>query len=201
MDKIIIVVATGNQHKLGEYKDLFSDYPHVEFKCIKDIVSHDIDIVENSSTFVGNSIIKAKALLPYTNEIIIADDSGLEIDALDGFPGIYSARFMKDAPYEEKWAAVLEKLKDKEDRGAQFHCALSLLLPGQIEPIVFEGIERGYIIEEVHGLNGFGYDPIFMSSTLGKTFGDATEEEKNSVSHRGRATAMLKEYLIKNKII
>ena len=200
-NKITIVMATGNQHKLGEFKNIFKHYPNVDLKCIKDIVDHDIDIIENANTFEGNSVIKAKALRPYTNEIIIADDSGLEIDALDNFPGVLSARFMYNSPYEDKWNAILEMLKEKENRNAQFHCVITLLLKNKEEPIIFEGIERGYIVEEIHGLNGFGYDPIFMSSSLGKTFGDATEEEKNSISHRGRAAQKLLEYLKDNKLI
>lgn len=194
--KIDIVIATGNVHKMGEYKQLFKDFPCINITCLKD-ENINVEIDENGSSFKENSSIKANTIKQYTNKYVLADDSGLEIDALDGFPGIYSARFMKDEPYPVKWAAILEKLKDKYDRGAQFHCVLTLISPDNKE-YVFEGIERGYIVKEIKGINGFGYDPIFYSNTLNKTFGDANEKEKNDVSHRGRAFKLLADFIIEN---
>ena len=196
MTTLEIVIATNNPNKVEEYRQMFASISNIKLFSLKDENIH-IEIEENGKTFKENSLIKAEAISKFTNKFILADDSGLEIEALDNFPGIYSARFMEGRPYKEKWAAIFEMLKNKENKNAQFHCAITFITPAK-EKYVFEGIEKGYITENIEGENGFGYDPIFFSNSLNKTFGNATEEEKNAVSHRGKAFSQLLEFIKNN---
>ena len=175
---------------------MFASISNIKLFSLKDENIH-IEIEENGKTFKENSLIKAESISKLTDKFVLADDSGLEIEALDNFPGIYSARFMEGRPYKEKWAAIFEMLKNKENKNAQFHCAITFITPTK-EKYVFEGIEKGYITENIEGENGFGYDPIFFSNSLNKTFGNATEEEKNAVSHRGKAFSQLLEFIKNN---
>ena len=196
MKTLEIVIATNNPNKVEEYRQMFASISNIKLFSLKDENIH-IEIEENGKTFKENSLIKAEAISKFTNKFVLADDSGLEIEALDNFPGIYSARFMEGRPYKEKWAAIFEMLKNKENKNAQFHCAITFITPTK-EKYVFEGIEKGYITEKIEGENGFGYDPIFFSNSLNKTFGNATEEEKNAVSHRGKAFSQLLEFIKNN---
>ena len=196
MKTLEIVIATNNPNKVEVYRQMFASISHIKLFSLKDENIH-IEIEENGKTFKENSLIKAEAISKFTNKFVLADDSGLEIEALDNFPGIYSARFMEGKPYKEKWAAIFEMLKNKENKNAQFHCAITFITPAK-EKYVFEGIEKGYITEKIEGENGFGYDPIFFSNSLNKTFGNATEEEKNAVSHRGKAFSQLLEFIKNN---
>ena len=196
MKTLEIVIATNNPNKVEEYRQMFASISNIKLFSLKDENIH-IEIEENGKTFKENSLIKAEAISKFTNKFVLADDSGLEIEALDNFPGIYSARFMEGKPYKEKWAALFEMLKNKENKNAQFHCAITFITPAK-EKYVFEGIEKGYITENIEGENGFGYDPIFFSNSLNKTFGNATEEEKNAVSHRGKAFSQLLEFIKNN---
>ena len=196
MKTLEIVIATNNPNKVEEYRQMFASISNIKLFSLKDENIH-IEIEENGKTFKENSLIKAETISKFTNKFILADDSGLEIEALDNFPGIYSARFMEGRPYKEKWAAIFEMLKNKENKNAQFHCAITFITPTK-EKYVFEGIEKGYITENIEGENGFGYDPIFFSNSLNKTFGNATEEEKNAVSHRGKAFSQLLEFIKNN---
>ena len=196
MKTLEIVIATNNPNKVEEYRQMFASISNIKLFSLKDENIH-IEIEENGKTFKENSLIKAEAISKFTNKFILADDSGLEIEALDNFPGIYSARFMEGRPYKEKWAAIFEMLKNKENKKAQFHCAITFITPTK-EKYVFEGIEKGYITEKIEGENGFGYDPIFFSNSLNKTFGNATEEEKNAVSHRGKAFSQLLKFIKNN---
>ena len=196
MKTLEIVIATNNPNKVEEYRQMFASISNIKLFSLKDENIH-IEIEENGKTFKENSLIKAEAISKFTNKFVLADDSGLEIEALDNFPGIYSARFMEGKPYKEKWAAIFEMLKNKENKNAQFHCAITFITPTK-EKYVFEGIEKGYITEKIEGENGFGYDPIFFSNSLNKTFGNATEEEKNAVSHRGKAFSQLLEFIKNN---
>ena len=191
-----IVIATNNPNKVEEYRQMFASISNIKLFSLKDENIH-IEIEENGKTFKENSLIKAEAISKFTNKFVLADDSGLEIEALNNFPGIYSARFMEGRPYKEKWAAIFEMLKNKENKNAQFHCAITFITPSK-DKYVFEGIEKGYITEKIEGENGFGYDPIFFSNSLNKTFGNATEEEKNAVSHRGKAFSQLLEFIKNN---
>ena len=196
MKTLEIVIATNNPNKVEEYRQMFASISNIKLFSLKDENIH-IEIEENGKTFKENSLIKAEAISKFTNKFVLADDSGLEIEALDNFPGIYSARFMEGRPYKEKWAAIFEMLKNKENKNAQFHCAITFITPTK-DKYVFEGIEKGYITENIEGENGFGYDPIFFSNSLNKTFGNATEEEKNAVSHRGKAFSQLLEFIRNN---
>ena len=196
MKTLEIVIATNNPNKVEEYRQMFASISNIKLFSLKDENIH-IEIEENGKTFKENSLIKAEAISKFTNKFVLADDSGLEIEALDNFPGIYSARFMEGRPYKEKWAAIFEMLKNKENKNAQFHCAITFITPTK-EKYIFEGIEKGYITEKIEGENGFGYDPIFFSNSLNKTFGNATEEEKNAVSHRGKAFSQLLEFIKNN---
>ena len=196
MKTLEIVIATNNPNKVEEYRQMFASISNIKLFSLKDENIH-IEIEENGKTFKENSLIKAEAISKFTDKFVLADDSGLEIEALDNFPGIYSARFMEGRPYKEKWAAIFEMLKNKENKNAQFHCAITFITPSK-DKYVFEGIEKGYITEKIEGENGFGYDPIFFSNSLNKTFGNATEEEKNAVSHRGKAFSQLLEFIKNN---
>lgn len=196
MKTLEIVIATNNPNKVEEYRQMFASISNIKLFSLKDENIH-IEIEENGKTFKENSLIKAETISKFTNKFVLADDSGLEIEALDNFPGIYSARFMEGRPYKEKWAAIFEMLKNKENKNAQFHCAITFITPTK-EKYVFEGIEKGYITENIEGENGFGYDPIFFSNSLNKTFGNATEEEKNAVSHRGKAFSQLLKFIKNN---
>ena len=196
MKTLEIVIATNNPNKVEEYRQMFASISNIKLFSLKDENIH-IEIEENGKTFKENSLIKAETISKFTNKFVLADDSGLEIEALDNFPGIYSARFMEGRPYKEKWAAIFEMLKNKENKNAQFHCAITFITPAK-EKYVFEGIEKGYLTAKIEGENGFGYDPIFFSNSLNKTFGNATEEEKNAVSHRGKAFSQLLEFIKNN---
>lgn len=154
-----------------------------------------LDVEETGSTFEENSLIKARYIakqLP--DKIVIADDSGLEIHGLNGFPGIYSARFMEGSSYNEKNLAIIEKMKDLKDRTANFTTVISLVNFDENDR-TFSGKAFGHIEREIEGNNGFGYDPIFYSDDLNKTFGNSTNQEKSSISHRGKALVKLVDYI------
>ena len=181
-----IVAATTNPGKVREIKEILSDY---EIISLKD-AGIDIDVEENGKTFRENAYIKAFEISKVCNLPVLADDSGREIEALDGRPGVYSARYAgEDAPYSVKIKKLAEELKDvpPTERYAQFACAMCLILPnGKV--IEAEGVScPGIILEESRGENGFGYDPVFYSTDYKKTFSEMTMEEKNKVSHRKAA--------------
>ena len=188
-----IVVATNNSHKLKEIKEILKGY---EILSLKDIDFND-EIVEDGNSFEENSLIKARTVHNYLKSknldyIVLADDSGLCCDALNGEPGIYSARYAGEHDDKANRKKLIKELEGK-DKTAYFNCTIVLYYPNDNYK-VFEGKTYGIIIDEEKGESGFGYDPIFYSNDLNKTFAEATEEEKNSVSHRGRAIKeMLKE--------
>lgn len=190
-----ILFATNNEHKLREVRHLFAPY-HISVMSLSDL-SINSNPDEDGNDFADNAYIKVNALKSKTNLPIIADDSGLEIIALDGFPGVFSARFMENEPYQAKCQAIIERLNPYSDKRAAFTCAIALHIPDDITHI-FIGQCPGLIINELRGEQGFGYDPIFYSIELDKTFAEATEEEKSRVSHRGRAMTKLIEYLKEN---
>jgi len=191
-----IVLASNNLHKVKEFQEMLPNY---EIKALKDIDFHD-DILEDGNTFFENSYIKAKTVSQFLKEKkiecdVIADDSGLCVNALDGAPGIHSARFGGDHSNEANREKLRNELKNKKDRSAYFFCQIVLLHPdGSYEE--FTGKTDGEISLEEKGNKDFCYDCMFYSYDLGKTFGEATEEEKNSVSHRGRAIEELKKRLV-----
>ena len=187
IEKKKIVVATGNAHKLREFAEIFPDYEVVSQKQM----GFDEDVEETGKTFAENALIKARAAARALGCIALADDSGLCVDALDGAPGIYSARYCGYHGDDQKNRDVLlENMKDVVNRSAHFTSAIALVDPDGKE-LVVEGHTYGKILREETGTGGFGYDCLFESDDLGKSFGLATPEEKNAVSHRFRALQQL----------
>lgn len=195
MNKIIF--ATGNAGKMKEIREILQDM-NMEILSMKE-AGIEADIIEDGKTFEENAMIKAKEIAKYTDEIVLADDSGLEIDYLNKEPGIYSARYMgEDTPYEVKNANLLERLKgvEKEKRTARFVCAIAAVLPNK-EVLTTRGTIEGYIGEKPIGKNGFGYDPIFYVEEYGCSTAELSMEQKNELSHRGKALRAVKEELKK----
>ncbi len=188
-----IVISSNNSHKIYEYREIFKPFSNIKVFSL-----HDLNIIVNPEetglTFKENSLIKAQAVSQFTNAIILADDSGLEIEALGGFPGIKSSRFMDNCPYEKKFLAIFDLLKNKENRNAQFHCVITILNL-ESQPLFFEGIINGKIAKTFTGKKGFGYDPIFVPNGYTKSFAELSEVEKNAISHRGIATQKMINYL------
>lgn len=187
-----LLLSTNNKGKLKEYRDILAPKGYLIY-CPSDL-GIEIEVEETGKTFRENSLLKAQALSEYVNIPVIADDSGLCIDALDDFPGLYSARYASSlGGYQSAYEDLNKKLKDK-DRKAHFHCCICLLEKDK-KPLYFEGDCPGEILSEPKGSNGFGYDPIFFSTELNKAFGEASEQEKDAVSHRAKAIAKLSIYL------
>ena len=183
----IIVLATGNQNKVKEIKVLLKDSP-VEIKSLADYGTLP-SVVENGDTFEENAYKKAYHYARALGLPCLADDSGHVVDALEGKPGVHSARYAgENATDLEKCDKLLHEMKDKENRTARFECVLSLATPGG-PALTWEGSCEGEITRERHGESGFGYDPVFYYPEFGKTFAEVSMEEKNKVSHRGRALA------------
>ncbi len=192
-----IVFATGNQGKMREIRQILQDMD-AEILSMKE-AGIEIDIVEDGTTFEENAIIKAKAVAAKTEHIVMADDSGLEVDYLNKEPGIYSARYMgEDTSYDIKNADLLKRLEGVEDekRTARFVCAIATVLPDG-EVITAHGVIEGRLAYEPAGEKGFGYDPILYLPEYGCTCAELSEEDKNAISHRGRALRAMKEKLEK----
>ena len=184
-----LVAATGNAHKLKEIREILSGFEIISQRE----AGFTGDVEETGTTFLENALIKARAVCEATNLPSLADDSGLCVEELGGAPGVYSTRYSGGGDAENR-ALLLKNLSGKENRRAYFACAVALVYPGGRE-LTAEGRSYGTIIGEERGEGGFGYDPLFLSEDLGITFAEATEEEKNAVSHRGRALAALLEKL------
>lgn len=194
-----IVLATNNQAKVEEIKTFFKEYT-VTFLTLDD-VKLKLKPKETGRTFLENALLKAKAVSLHVNKTVVADDSGLQIDALHGFPGVYSSRWLEDKTYEDKNKEILRLMHIHKNRKAQFTSAMVILYPHK-EMRFFVGTTIGKITREIDvNQNGFGYDPIFFSDELSKTFSQATIEEKNTVSHRGRASAKLLQCLLDKRLI
>ena len=194
-DKIIFFFFFKN--KMGEIREFLSDLG-MEILSLNE-AGIDKEINENGKTFEENALIKARTVAEDTDAVVLADDSGLEIDYLNKEPGIYSARYLgEDTSYEIKNQALLDRLSGvkKEDRTARFVCAIAAVLPDKREFVVRETIE-GYIGEKPAGTNGFGYDPIFYVDEYGCSTAELSEEKKNEVSHRGKALRAMREVLKK----
>lgn len=201
-----IIFATGNAGKMREIRDILSD-TDMEILSMKE-AGIDADIVEDGTSFEENAVIKARAVADmlkeheagtYRDAIVLADDSGLEIDYLNKEPGIYSARYLgEDTPYSVKSRNLIERLEGVPDekRTARFVCAIAAAMPNG-EVITTYGTIEGRIDYEEKGDNGFGYDPIFYVPECGCTTAQLTEDEKNRISHRGRALEAMKEELRK----
>jgi len=197
-----IIFATGNQDKMREIKKILAgltiDGEEVTVCSMKE-VGINPEIVEDGKTFEENAIIKAKAVAGYVPDaIVLADDSGLEVDYLNKEPGIYSARYLgEDTPYSIKNANLIERLSGiaDEKRTARFVCAIAAALPGG-KVITETATIEGRIGYEEKGENGFGYDPIFYVPAYGKTTAELSEEDKNEISHRGKALRAIRERLL-----
>lgn len=190
-----LIFATGNAGKMREIREILKDMP-LEIKSMKE-AGISVDVVEDGKTFEENALIKARAIHAVSGGIVLADDSGLVVDYMDGMPGIYSARFMgEDTSYDIKNQAIIDALENAEgeERSARFVCAIAAVLPDGSERIVRATME-GRIGYEIAGANGFGYDPIFYLPEYGKTSAEISPEEKNEISHRGKALRLMKEQL------
>jgi len=209
-----IVFATNNLHKLQEVRQILGD--SFEVLSLKDI-GCDVDIPETGQTLEENALQKARYVYDNYHIDCFADDTGLEVEALNGAPGVYSARYAAmeptgstDSPKshdsEANMARLLRELSDKDNRKARFRTVIALIQKKDVCPCgctnikqehLFEGIVKGEITTERSGVEGFGYDPIFRPEGYDQTFAEMNAEQKNSISHRGRATAKLAEYLLK----
>lgn len=184
-----IVFATNNAHKLEEVAAILGE--NYEVLSLREI-GCEADIPETADTFAGNALQKAHYVKEHFGYDCFADDSGLEVDALDGAPGVYSARYSGGGS-EENMTKLLHNLTGKSERGAQFRTVIALLIGNDTH--LFEGIVRGSIIEERRGEGGFGYDPIFVPEGYDKTFAELGSEVKNRISHRAQAVEKLADYL------
>lgn len=190
-----IIFATSNEGKMKEIREILRGM-NIDLLSLKD-AGIDIDIDENGATFEENAIIKAEAVCKLTGEIVLADDSGLEVDYLDKAPGIFSARFLgENTPYSEKNSYIIEQLKNipNDKRSARFVCVIACSFPGA-NTVTRTGILEGYIAQEISGSNGFGYDPIFYLPEYNCTTADMPTEQKNQISHRAKALMAMKEVL------
>jgi XTP/dITP diphosphohydrolase len=190
-ERVKIYVASKNKHKIEEIKLVIPEFVELETG------NWEIDVEETGETFIENSIIKA---LGYGKEIgqpVIADDSGLSIDVLGGFPGVMSARYLEGASYVEKMESILQLMRNYEERSARFVCAATYFNPIKNFLISVEGYVEGTISREIRGNKGFGYDPIFIPKGYDKTFGELGEDVKKHISHRSVAFKKLFDALMK----
>lgn len=189
-----LVFATNNAHKLEEIKNILGD--KVEILSLADIDCHT-DIPETADTLEGNARQKAMYVYTHYGMDCFADDTGLEVDALEGAPGVHSARYASEKGHDSQanMEKLLREMEEKNDRKAQFRTIISLIEKGEEKQ--FEGIVRGEILRERKGNSGFGYDPVFRPEGYDKTFAELGNEIKNKISHRARAVAALCEYLSK----
>lgn len=193
MEDKVIVVASGNQGKIKEFKEMLEPEGYT-VKSLSDFPDMP-EVEETGTTFHDNAIIKAQAVTDRYGITAISDDSGLEIDALDKKPGVMSARWLgHDTSYDVKNQKVLDLLKNKKDRTCRYVCAIAITRVNE-EPVVFEDTVECEVALEAKGSNGFGYDPIIYYAPSGKTMAEMSKEEKNSISHRGKAVRKLEAWL------
>ena len=186
-----IVFATNNQHKLSEIRQILGD--RVEVLSLQDI-GCDVDIPETGKTLEENALQKAQYVFEHYHTDVFADDTGLEVDALNGAPGVYSARYAGEGhDSEANMSKLLKKLSNNDNRKARFRTVIALIQQGDVHK--FEGIVNGQIIRERRGGEGFGYDPIFQPDGYDKTFAELGLDIKNTISHRARAVAKLCAFL------
>nr|WP_263313655.1 XTP/dITP diphosphatase [Mammaliicoccus sp. Marseille-Q6498] len=186
-----IIIASNNKGKINDFKAIF---PKANVIGISEIAP-DFDVEETGKTFEENAILKAESASKELNKIVIADDSGLAVKALNGEPGIYSARYAGENKDDQaNINKLLKNLDGVEDRAAEFVCAIAVSEPGK-ETATFVGTVQGQIIDDQRGENGFGYDPIFFVPTLDRTMAELTAAEKSAISHRGNAIKLMNEEL------
>ncbi len=193
--KKTIWIATSNAHKVEEFQTMLKD---CDVKCLKDL-DHAIHIIEDGTTFEENALIKARTLFNELHEPVISDDSGLEVDAMDKKPGVYSARFLgEDTSYDIKNQYIIDQVQGKV-RTARYVCVIAYIDEDGKEH-VYRGECEGLIHDKLEGENGFGYDPIFCVEKYGCTTAELSEEQKNEISHRGKALRAMKEKLAKENL-
>ena len=198
MEDKVIVVASGNAGKIKEFKEMLEPKGYI-VKSLSDFPDMK-EVEENGTTFHDNAIIKAQAVTDQYGIMAISDDSGLEIDALDKKPGVMSARWLgHDTSYTIKNQKVLDLMKNQTNRSCRYVCAIAITRKNE-EPIVFEDTVECEIAFEAKGENGFGYDPIIYYPPLQKTMAEMSKDEKNSISHRGKAVRKLEAWLNEQKI-
>jgi XTP/dITP diphosphohydrolase len=199
MRHLAVVLASSNEGKLSELRALLADLP-VQVLSVREALGEPLEVREDGATFEDNALLKARAVSKATRMIALADDSGLEVSALGGRPGVRSARFAHErATDAENNAALLRELGEVEEsqRGACFRCVLSLVSPWDATPRSISGSCSGRILRAPRGNGGFGYDPLFVVDGLGgRTMAELGSEEKNEISHRGRAVRALKPLLV-----
>lgn len=204
MTRKLLIMATNNEHKLKEVRQIL-DYKDILIKGLEEVGCYD-DIPETADTLEGNALLKARYMYSHYGVDCFADDTGLEVEALNGQPGVFTARFGQMNGYGNSHDAnanmqcLLDKLQGKENRKARFRTVIALVCEGK--EYIFEGIVEGEILTEKSGQEGFGYDPIFSPEGKGISFAEMSAEEKNQISHRGRAVEKLiawlkKEYIYK----
>ena len=191
MNKLIL--ATHNEHKAEEFKQIL---PQFRVQTLADL-NYDQEITETASDFEGNSLLKADTIFRLYGHIVISDDSGLEVKALNGAPGVYSARYAGEQKNDQKnTEKLLHELKGITNRNAQFRTVITLM--GSNDTLQFEGIVEGTIVHEPKGDKGFGYDPVFIPNGYQKTFAELSSNEKNKISHRANAIEKLVAFIEKN---
>ena len=204
MTRKLLIMATNNEHKLKEVRQIL-DYKDILIKGLEEVGCYD-DIPETADTLEGNALLKARYMYSHYGVDCFADDTGLEVEALEGQPGVFTARFGQMNGYgnshdaDANMQCLLDKLQGKENRKARFRTVIALVCEGK--EYIFEGIVEGEILTEKSGQEGFGYDPIFSPEGKGISFAEMSAEEKNQISHRGRAVEKLiawlkKEYIYK----
>jgi XTP/dITP diphosphohydrolase len=192
-----LIIASQNQNKLVEFKKILGD--KINLFSLSDIGLYQ-EIPENEKTIKKNAMFKAKFVNTQTGKNVFADDTGLEIDSLNGEPGVYSARYSGvDRNSDKNIELVLRKLKNKANRNSRFKTIISLIIDGK--SVNFEGVVEGKITEEKRGSNGFGYDPIFQPNGYSSTFGEMSLKEKNKISHRSIAINKMVQYLKENNLL
>ena len=192
-----LIIASQNQNKLVEFKKILED--KINLFSLSDIGLNQ-EIPENEKTIKKNAMFKAKFVNTQTGKNVFADDTGLEIDSLNGEPGVYSARYSGvDRNSDKNIELVLRKLKNKANRNSRFKTIISLIIDGK--SVNFEGVVEGKITEEKRGSNGFGYDPIFQPNGYASTFGEMSLKEKNKISHRSIAINKMVQYLKENNLL
>ncbi|MBN1284986.1 MAG: XTP/dITP diphosphatase [Anaerolineae bacterium] len=190
-----LLVATQNPGKLREYQTLLADLP-VEWAGLRDVGLAGMDVPETGATFAENAGLKASAYARAAGRLTLADDSGLEVDALGGAPGVYSARYAgPGASDADRCHKLLTELKDAPNRAARFRCVIAIALPDGALAAAVDGVCEGSIAYAPRGANGFGYDPVFRVEGRNMTMAELTKAEKNAISHRGRALAAAKPVL------